>query len=77
MGLDDFGAGCSSLACLEALPVDEVEIGRRFLQLGRSRRSVAAAIIAPGRDLDMRVAAEGVETAEHAEWLARMGCDGA
>lgn len=75
VSLDDFGTGYSSLAYLESLPVDEIKIDQQFLQLGRSRRSVIRSIIALGHDLDMRVVAEGVETAEHAEWLARMGCD--
>ena len=75
VSLDDFGTGYSSLAYLESLPVDEIKIDRQFLALGRSRRSVIRSIIALGHDLDMRVVAEGVETAEHADWLARMGCD--
>ena len=75
VSLDDFGSGYSSLAYLESLPVDEIKIDRQFLCLGRSRRSVIRSIIALGHDLDMRVVAEGVETQEHAEWLARMGCD--
>ena len=75
VSLDDFGTGYSSLAYLESLPVDEIKIDRQFLRLGRSRRSVIRSIIALGHDLDMRVVAEGVETAEHAEWLTRMGCD--
>ncbi len=75
VSLDDFGSGYSSLAYLESLPVDEIKIDRQFLCLGRSRRSVVRSIIALGHDLDMRVVAEGVETLEHAEWLARMGCD--
>ncbi|MDA8290370.1 MAG: EAL domain-containing protein [Actinomycetota bacterium] len=75
VSLDDFGTGYSSLAYLESLPVDEIKIDRQFLSLRRSRRSVIRSIIALGHDLDMRVVAEGVETAEHADWLARMGCD--
>ncbi|MCU1492582.1 MAG: Cyclic di-GMP phosphodiesterase Gmr [Acidimicrobiaceae bacterium] len=75
VSLDDFGTGYSSLAYLESLPVDEIKIDQQFLRLGRSRRSVIRSIIALGHDLDMRVVAEGVETAEHAQWLARMGCD--
>jgi EAL domain-containing protein (putative c-di-GMP-specific phosphodiesterase class I) len=75
VSLDDFGTGYSSLAYLESLPVDEIKIDQQFLRLGRSRRSVIRSIIALGHDLDMRVVAEGVGTAENAEWLARMGCD--
>lgn len=75
ISLDDFGTGYSSLAYLETLPVDEVKIDRQFLHLGRSRGSVIRSIVALGHDLEMTVAAEGVETPEQAAWLAEVGCD--
>ena len=38
-------------------------------------RSLAASIIGIGKTLGVRVVAEGVETAEHAQLLDQMGCD--
>lgn len=75
ISLDDFGTGYSSLAYLEALPADELKIDRQFLHLARSRGALVRSIIELGHDLDMRVVAEGVESAEHGRWLAELGCD--
>jgi diguanylate cyclase (GGDEF)-like protein len=75
VSLDDFGTGYSSLAYLEALPVDELKIDRQFLHLAGSRGAVVRAISSLGHALQMTVVAEGVETAEQANWLADMECD--
>jgi EAL domain-containing protein (putative c-di-GMP-specific phosphodiesterase class I) len=78
VAIDDFGTGYSSLARLRALPVNELKIDRSFvttLPTDPQARHIVAGIVALGHGLDMRVVAEGVETAEHAEILAELGCD--
>ena len=78
VALDDFGTGYSSLAYLHRLPVDIVKIDREFVALldpaDRPDRSLAAAIIALARSLDLQVVAEGVETQAQAAVLDSLGC---
>jgi diguanylate cyclase (GGDEF)-like protein len=64
VALDDFGAGYSSLASLECLPLDRVKLDRSLIAgIDTSARSVAIAraIIRLARDLGVRITAEGVE----------------
>ena len=78
ISIDDFGTGFSSLAYLHRFPVDELKIDRSFVsKIGRSEKdaALAKAIIGIGHDLDLNVVAEGVETAEQADFLVQRGCD--
>jgi EAL domain-containing protein (putative c-di-GMP-specific phosphodiesterase class I) len=74
--LDDFGTGCSSLTHLHALPIDGFKIDRSFISAATDPRSRALAegLIALGTGLGLTVTAEGIETAEQAQWLADRGC---
>ncbi|AKJ96283.1 hypothetical protein TVD_13340 [Thioalkalivibrio versutus] len=77
--MDDFGTGYSSMAYLSRLPFDEVKIDKAFVQAagqsGHGRdRVIIEAIINLAQSLDMRVVAEGVETAEQFELLAEIEC---
>ena len=78
LSIDDFGTGFSSLSYLDRLPVDRLKIDRSFV--AAHSRSADAGRIAPmvvglGHALGLKVVAEGVETAEQAQWLTRLGCD--
>ncbi len=76
--LDDFGAGCSSLACLRRMPIAALKIDRSFIAaLGndRSDTSMVEAILALSRAMHLRVVAEGVEHQSQAEFLRQLGCD--
>jgi diguanylate cyclase (GGDEF)-like protein len=74
--IDDFGTGFSSLSYLQRFPIDRVKIDRSFvIDLAHSDdRSLARAIIAIARSLDMETIAEGIETETQLVALAEMGC---
>jgi EAL domain-containing protein (putative c-di-GMP-specific phosphodiesterase class I) len=78
ISVDDFGTGYSSLAYLRDLPVHDLKIDKSFvLNLATRPRdeSIVRSIIELGHNLDLRVVAEGVETAEVATRLRHLGCD--
>jgi diguanylate cyclase (GGDEF)-like protein/PAS domain S-box-containing protein len=77
IAMDDFGTGYSSLSYLRSLPLDIIKVDQSFVRgiLDNARdRAIVAAILKLGRDTEMAVIAEGVETgALHAE-LVGLGC---
>jgi diguanylate cyclase (GGDEF)-like protein len=78
VAMDDFGTGYSSLSTLQAFPFDKIKIDRSFVdQLPSNAQAVAImrAILALGRSLNIPVLAEGIETAEHLQFLREEGCD--
>lgn len=78
IAVDDFGTGHSSLNYLRRFEVDYIKIDRSFVAaIGRhaSDETIVKAIIAMGHSLGMSIIAEGVETAEQAEFLREHGCD--
>ncbi len=82
-GIDDFGTGYSSLSYLHQLPIDTLKIDQTFVrgmfpsQPGVvSSMPIVQTIIHLGRDMGMRVVAEGVETVEQKAVLVDMGCYG-
>jgi diguanylate cyclase (GGDEF)-like protein len=78
VGLDDFGTGFSSLACLRRFPLDFVKIDRTCiadLERGDAEGAIVAAIIEVAHALGLTVVAEGVETFRQREVLKALGCD--
>jgi predicted signal transduction protein with EAL and GGDEF domain len=78
IALDDFGTGYSSLAYLQSFPLDRIKIDRSFVtRLDRSGSSAAIvrSVIGLARGLRLPVIAEGVETEQQRQILAREGCD--
>jgi diguanylate cyclase (GGDEF)-like protein len=78
ISIDDFGTGYSSLAYLRRLPIDEVKIDKSFLHgVPQEDRKTALleGIMHMAHTLGLMVVAEGVETKEQWDCLARLGCD--
>ena len=77
--MDDFGTGYSSLSYLWRFPFDKIKIDRSFMQgfngSGRDAKTLVKTIIALGRELNMRVTVEGVETAAQAAFLDKADGD--
>ncbi|MDK3257623.1 putative bifunctional diguanylate cyclase/phosphodiesterase [Blastococcus capsensis] len=74
LAIDDFGTGYSSLAYLRHLPVNCLKVDRSFVaELAHGHTEIASAVIALARNLNLSTVAEGVETAEQAAELARLG----
>ena len=78
LSIDDFGTGYAGMAYLQHLPVQEVKIDQRFiLPLADSLKAqeITRAVIQLAHRLGMEVVAEGVETREALDCLARMACE--
>jgi diguanylate cyclase (GGDEF)-like protein/PAS domain S-box-containing protein len=78
IAIDDFGTGYTSLNYLKHLPVDSVKIDRSMvgnLPLNAGDAALVASIISVARLLNLRVVAEGVETAEQVRLLRQRRCN--
>ena len=78
IALDDFGTGYSSLSYLKRLPIDVLKIDKSFVDgIGIDEKSehIAESIISLSHTLDLKVVAEGVETAEQLDYLVKLKCD--
>jgi len=78
MAIDDFGTGYASLAYLRQLPLDIIKIDPSFVAgLGHddTLTLLTRTVVQVGRELGLRVIAEGIEQPRQLSALREMGCD--
>ena len=77
LAVDDFGRA-SSLTLARAIPLDQVKVDATFVHgLGRSAADAAVvrSLAALGRQLEVEIVAEGIETPQAWELAHELGCD--
>ena len=82
LAFDDFGAGFSSLSNLQKFTFDYLKIDKSFIGELTSAAAeddggaakIVASVAGLGKDLGMKVIAEGIESREAAETALSMGC---
>jgi EAL domain-containing protein (putative c-di-GMP-specific phosphodiesterase class I) len=77
ISIDDFGTGYSSLEHISEIPASTLKIDRCFinkLEVDSSSQHIVNMIMMLADTFEFDVVAEGVETAEQAQWLANIGC---
>ena len=78
IAIDDFGAGYTSLAQLKNLPISELKIDKSFILTMHSNADdamIVKSMIDLGHSLNMKVVAEGIETAYAVNTLDDLQCD--
>ncbi len=76
--IDDFGTGYSALGYLKRYPIDTLKIDKSFMldvHRNNDTATIANAIVALARSLQLKVVAEGVETRAQWEFLSDTSCD--
>lgn len=77
IAIDDFGTGYSSLEYLQKFPLDYIKIDRAFIKdmtVNAGDQAIVRAIIAIAKSMNRQIIAEGIENAEEAALLMKMGC---
>jgi diguanylate cyclase len=78
IALDDFGTGYSSLTYLRKISPDSIKIDASFVREVTSDagcESIVKSLLKLSRDLNLKVVAEGIETAEQLNYLQRHHCE--
>lgn len=78
VSMDDFGTGYSSLNYLKKLPIDILKIDKSFVDTmnqDEKDKVLIKNIINLAHGFQLKVIAEGIETAEQLEMLKEMKCD--
>jgi EAL domain-containing protein (putative c-di-GMP-specific phosphodiesterase class I) len=78
ISIDDFGTGYSNMEQLREFPFSELKIDRSFIhEASRDRfaRASVEASISLGKQLDLKLVAEGVETGEDWDFVVNCGID--
>ena len=78
VGIDEFGAGFTSLGILRDVKADRLRLNMDFIEggeIGYRGEIILNSIVGLGRELGMKVLASGVENEEQRELLTEMGCN--
>ena len=78
LSIDDYGSGYSSLSYVKRLPITEIKIDKSFvmnMDKDENDAVIVRSTIDLGRNLGLRVVAEGVENEEVWNRLMALGCD--
>nr|WP_269329931.1 EAL domain-containing protein [Kineosporia babensis] len=76
VSLDDFGTGYTSIGQLQKLQVDTLKIDQSFLRSeDPATQALVQLMITAAHAFNLDVVAEGVETQEQLDRLARIGCE--
>ncbi|MBN1840214.1 MAG: EAL domain-containing protein [Campylobacterales bacterium] len=78
ISMDDFGTGYSSLSILRKLPINELKIDKSFVDTlieDITAEKMVQNIISIGKNLELAILAEGVETKAQEAKLKSLGCD--
>lgn len=77
ISVDDFGTGYSNLGYLKSLPLTSLKIDRSFAGDAHANsisRGIVRLVVALGKELNVDVIAEGLETKDDMEVLRALGC---
>jgi EAL domain-containing protein (putative c-di-GMP-specific phosphodiesterase class I) len=77
LSIDDFGTGYSSLSALQQFPVGTLKIDQSFVRhavVSREDATLVRTIIEMGKNLDLEVVAEGIESQEQLIFLRSLDC---
>ncbi|WP_076412790.1 EAL domain-containing protein [Shewanella sp. UCD-KL12] len=74
IAVDDFGTGYSSLSYLRHLPITTMKIDRCFVTDLPQESAIASTILMLGKQLNLNIVAEGIETEEQLDWLKSNNC---
>ncbi|MGF1550625.1 MAG: putative bifunctional diguanylate cyclase/phosphodiesterase [Sphingomonadaceae bacterium] len=78
IALDDFGTGFSSLGNLQNYPIDKIKLDPAFfssIEAEEEALTIVAALVSLGHAMDLKVAAQGIETEMQERIAISAGCD--
>ena len=74
IAVDDFGTGYSSLSYLRHLPITTMKIDRCFVSDLPQESAIASTILMLGKQLNLKIVAEGIENEAQLKWLKERDC---
>ena len=79
LAYDDFGAGQARLIELAEAPPDYIKLDMSLIRgidcAGQARQKIVKMLVDYARERDISVVAEGIDSAEEADYCERVGCD--